>query len=359
MSVDIHDTFGAGFIGGMVTAILYGITTLQTYLYYVYYPTDPNNLKVLVAFIWVIDTLHISFMCHALYYYLVTSFGNPDNLGTGVWSLFASLGLNLCMAVLVQTYFTFQISCLTRSNIRWWLTSFIMLFVVAHFAFGLETVILMFIKQKFSALSEITLYAATPFAIAAVLSDLFIAASLCILLHGNRSPVVQTNALVNTLIVYAINRCLLTSVVAVAEVIAVSLGERGRSIPFEIDIPFFVQFSVSPDSLWFIAIDFVIGKLYANSLLASLNSRSALRARSHTHNDSTSFRVNTINLTGLQSSSDNEGTQSKTTTSTVSARVRVKSIPGGDIDELDVSSCFFGLSHQLTTEMKTGTLREV
>ncbi|KAG2112700.1 uncharacterized protein F5147DRAFT_684131 [Suillus discolor] len=313
MAVDIHDTFGAGFIGGMVTAILYGITTLQTYLYYVYYPSDPNSVKVLVAFIWVLDTLHVSFMCHALYYYLVTSFDDPNNLGTGVWSLFTSLALNLCMAVLVQTYFTFRISYLTRSNIRWWLTSFIMLFVIAHFAFGLETVILMFIKKEFSALSQITLYAATPFAVTAVLSDVFIAVSLCILLHGNRGSYVETHALVHTLMVYAINRCLLTSAVAVAEVIA---------------------FAISPGSLWFIAIDFVIGKLYANSLLASLNSRSALRGHNHTHDDGTSFRVNTINLTGLQSSSDSAGTQSKMTTSTVSPRARVKSIPGGDIDEI-------------------------
>ncbi|KAG1847202.1 hypothetical protein DFJ58DRAFT_798423 [Suillus subalutaceus] len=320
MAVDIHDTFGAGFIGGMVAAILYGITTLQTYLYYVYYPRDTDGLKVLVASIWVIDTLHVSLMCHALYYYLVTSFGDPDNLAIGVWSLFISLGLNLLMAVLVQTYFAFRICYLTRSNIRWWLTSFLMLVVLAHFAFGLETVILMFIKKEFSALSEITLYAATPFAITAVLSDVFIACSLCILLHGNRSPVIETNTLVNTLIIYAINRCLLTSVVAVAEVIA---------------------FAIIPGSLWFIAIDFVIGKLYANSLLASLNSRSALRGRDHTRDDGTSFRVNTINLTGLQSSSDRDssgGTQSKTTASTVSARARVKSAPDGDIAQLEMGN---------------------
>lgn len=320
MAVDINDTFGAGFIGGMVTAILYGITTLQTYLYYVYYPSDTSSLKLLVALIWVMDTLHVSLMCHALYYYLVTSFGDPANLGTGVWSLFTSLGLNLCMAVLVQTYFAFRICHLTRSKIRWWLTCFIMLFVIAHFAFGLETVILMFIKKEFSALSEITLYAATPFAITAVLSDVFIAAALCVLLHGNRSPIIETNALVNTLIIYAINRCLLTSVVAVAEVIA---------------------FSISPGSLWFIAIDFVIGKLYANSLLASLNSRSALRGRNHTHADSTNFRINTINLGALQSSSDGDssgGVQSKATTSTVSARAHVKSLPGGDTDLFEMGN---------------------
>ncbi|OAX37471.1 hypothetical protein K503DRAFT_771470 [Rhizopogon vinicolor AM-OR11-026] len=280
VEVNIQDTFGAGFIGGMIAAIMYGITTLQTYLYYVYFPTDSHSLKFLVALIWVLDTLHVSFMCHALYHYLVSSFGDADALTTAIWSLVGSLGLNLCMAVIVQTYFTFRISHLTRSSIRWWLTCGIMVVVFAHFGFGLETVVLMFEKKEFSALQQITLYAATPFAIAAVLSDVCITIALCVLLHGNRSPIIETNALVNTLIVYAINRCLLTSVVAVAEVIA---------------------FAISPASLWFIAIDFVIGKLYANSFLASLNSRSALRGRSHTHSEGTSFRVNTINLSGLGS----------------------------------------------------------
>ncbi|KAG2143708.1 hypothetical protein DEU56DRAFT_938788 [Suillus clintonianus] len=345
MAVDINDTFGAGFIGGMVTAILYGITTLQTYLYYVYYPSDTSSLKLLVALIWVMDTLHVSLMCHALYYYLVTSFGDPANLGIGVWSLFTSLGLNatvhgrpraniLCFSnmpshpvqdsmVADMLYRKLKLSGSYGGLALSGVLSFqdvVRHCTLRNTAFGLETVILMFIKKEFSALSEITLYAATPFAITAVLSDVFIAAALCVLLHGNRSPIIETNALVNTLIIYAINRCLLTSVVAVAEVIA---------------------FSISPGSLWFIAIDFVIGKLYANSLLASLNSRSALRGRNHTHADSTNFRINTINLGALQSSSDGDssgGVQSKATTSTVSARAHVKSLPGGDTDLFEMGN---------------------
>ncbi|KAG6918735.1 hypothetical protein DXG01_012220 [Tephrocybe rancida] len=113
-----------------------------------------------------------------------------------------------------------------------------------------------FIKKELSRLSEITLFAAMPFALFAVLADIFIALSLVVLLWGSRTGFRRTNTLVNILIVYAINRCVLTSVVAVAEVIA---------------------FAVSPHSLWFLAIDFVVGKLYANSLLATLNSRHGMR----------------------------------------------------------------------------------
>ena len=71
-----------------------------------------------------------------------------------------------------------------------------------------------------------------PFAIFAVLSDVSIAVALCILLHGSRTNfkrcvylcasldikfnrlfcvTVSTNAIVTTLTIYAINRCLLTS----------------------------------------------------------------------------------------------------------------------------------------------------
>ncbi|KAG6336251.1 hypothetical protein ID866_2828, partial [Astraeus odoratus] len=113
-----------------------------------------------------------------------------------------------------------------------------------------------FIKKQFASLSQITLYAATPFALTAVLSDVLIAGALCILLHGNRSPFFR--------------------VVAIIEVIV---------------------FATSPDSLWFLAVDFVIGKLYANSFLASLNSRGSLRDRERQRNDvESSLRINTVRL---------------------------------------------------------------
>ncbi|OJA11070.1 hypothetical protein AZE42_06925 [Rhizopogon vesiculosus] len=326
---------GAGFIGGMIAAIMYGITTLQTYLYYVYFPRDSHSLKFLVALIWVLDTLHVSFMCHALYHYLVSSFGDADALTTAIWSLVVRIARPERKSPLLGFYLKLMIKAAVygrhRANIlyfsdspldsfehkmvadmrhcksklsdsygdsalngdfvtsRWWLFSHTLDLdwrqscscQYSSPQSGSNVMnYLRFEKKEFSALQQITLYAATPFAIAAVLSDVCITIALCVLLHGNRSPVIETNVLVNTLIVYAINRCLLTSVVAVAEVIA---------------------FAISPASLWFIAIDFVIGKLYANSFLASLNSRSALRGRSHTHSEGTSFRVNTINLSGLGS----------------------------------------------------------
>jgi hypothetical protein len=81
--------------------------------------------------------------------------------------------------------------------------------------------------------------------------------------------------------------------------------------------------------------------VYANSFLASLNSRSALRGRSlRSRNDGTSFHVNTINLSGLgspglSSSEADSSTDAQNKTSNAHGRARVKTSP---VDDLEVCS---------------------
>ncbi|TFK37299.1 hypothetical protein BDQ12DRAFT_216821 [Crucibulum laeve] len=284
----IDNTYGAGFIGAIVTAMLYGITTLQTWFYFVHYPKDSSENKLLVSMIWVLDTAHMALVSLCMYHYLVTNYANPPALGIGHWSLFMSVALNVVIAFVVQIFFTFRIFRLSSAKIRWWITGIISLAILAHFCFGIETVVFLFIKKELKKLPEITLFAAMPFALVAVLSDIFIALALCILLHGSRTGFRRTNAVVTTLMIYAINRCLLTSVVAVAEVIV---------------------FAIAPDSLWFLAIDFVIGKLYANSLLATLNSRQSIRV-------GVGSSVNTVHLSDI----DFEGSGNNSTVPKVDSR---------------------------------------
>jgi len=202
-------------------------------------------------------------------------------LAFGHWSLFASIAVNTLISCIVQGFFVVRIYRLCNIRVRWFVTSIIGIVVIVHFAFGIETVVFMFIKKRFVKLSEISLKAATPFAIFAVLSDVLIAGSLCYLLYGSRTGFKRTDTIVTTLIVYAINRCLLTSVVAVIEVIV---------------------FCTLPHTLWFVGIDFVIGKLYANSLLATLNSREAIRAA-----NATTF--NSVHLTDMEFNPIRSGTK--------------------------------------------------
>ncbi|KAF9046957.1 hypothetical protein BDZ89DRAFT_67132 [Hymenopellis radicata] len=253
-AINIEDTFGAMFIGALITMSIYGITILQAYFYYMTYPEDRKSLKLLVASIVTLDTVHVVFMCHAMHHYLITGFATPAALLDGTWSLYSSILINIIIAFVVQCFFTKRIHYLCPERFRWYMSSIIGFVVVAHFAFGLETVAQFFVIKTFSQLKEVN----------------------------------DTNYLISTLVGYAITRCLLTALIAVVEV---------------------VVFVLLPDSFYSFAIDFVIGKLWANSLLASLNSRRSLRDRSKKGSGtssgdiSTAFRVATRsaqNTTGFE-----------------------------------------------------------
>ncbi|KAJ7590321.1 hypothetical protein C8J56DRAFT_591345 [Mycena floridula] len=256
--LDLRNTFGAGFIGAMFTAALYGLTTLQTYLFFIYYPNETLRVRLFVASIWVLDTAQTSLVGVCMYHYLVANYDNPVALLAGHWSLFLSVALNVIVAVMVQSFFTLQIFTLCSRKTRWWVSSAIFVTVIGHFCFGIATVIIFFKKHTFVEIQapQVTLEAATPFAAFDIVSDILISVALCVLLHSSRSGLSSTNTLISTLILYAINRCLLTSVVAVVEVIA---------------------FSLSPKSLWFLAIDFTIGKSTSQAGDEVINLRTSTR----------------------------------------------------------------------------------
>ncbi|KAI6134839.1 hypothetical protein EV401DRAFT_1905368 [Pisolithus croceorrhizus] len=113
------DGFGSTLIGGLVSALLYGITTLQTYVYYMDYSEDGLPTKFMVAAVWVLDTLHVSFMCHMVYYYLITNWGILTSLDYTVWSYPASILVTSFVIAIVQCFFVHKIYHLCRSRLKW------------------------------------------------------------------------------------------------------------------------------------------------------------------------------------------------------------------------------------------------
>ncbi|KIK21414.1 hypothetical protein PISMIDRAFT_681379 [Pisolithus microcarpus 441] len=115
--------FGSILFEGLVSAMLYGITTLQTYMYFMHYAEDASTTKFLVIAIWILDSLHISLICHALYYYLITNYDVPTGLEYIVWSFPASLVMNLLMIVAAQFFFAYKIYYLCRPQVKWLVTA--------------------------------------------------------------------------------------------------------------------------------------------------------------------------------------------------------------------------------------------
>ncbi|KAI6112256.1 hypothetical protein EDD16DRAFT_1173864 [Pisolithus croceorrhizus] len=251
--------FGSILIAGLISSMLYGITTLQTYLYYMHYSEDSSLMKSLVAAIWILDSLHVAFMCYMLYYYLIINYGVPAALEYIVWSYQVTVLMNLLVIFAVQCFFAHKIHYLYRRSVRWYVTVPIIVLVIAHLGFGLTVVVVTAIHDKTSMLTQTWYYGVTPSVGTVVLAEILITVSLCVLLYDNglRSAVPRTKRILNTLIIYAANRCLLTLIVAVAE----------------------LSVNADQQAAWTMGLNFIIGKLYANSLLASLNTRQYLRSR--------------------------------------------------------------------------------
>ncbi|KAI6139600.1 hypothetical protein EDD17DRAFT_1902851 [Pisolithus thermaeus] len=297
---------GSILIGGLFSAMLYGLTTLQTYVYYMHYSGDASTVKFLVGAVCVSCIVLLSgetdtstpFDRHAQSLQII-NYGVPTSLEYDVWSssLFsskllplmtsgrsfpASLLVNLLVVIAVQCFFTHKIYYLCRPRVKWLVTAPIILLLLAHFGFGIETIVLLLVNEETSVAKQIRFYASTPFTVAFALAEVLITTSLCILLYdsGTRSSFSSTKRILTTLIIYAVNRCILVLVVALAESIT----------------------TVELQSAWSMAIDFVIGKFYANSLLATLNTRQHLRSQGSTTESNEGIHV--VDFTNTSKSSE-------------------------------------------------------
>ncbi|KAI6006505.1 hypothetical protein F5J12DRAFT_95906 [Pisolithus orientalis] len=157
--------------------------TPGTYMYYMHYSGDATTMKFLVAALWILDTLHALFTCHYLYYYLITNYGVPTSLEYLVW---CALALMDSLAVfVVQCFFAHKIHYLCRRQVKWFVTAPIMLFVLVHFGFCVETTVLMFVNKDVSSLTQIRNSSLIPGGSAVLPAEVLITVSLCILLYDS------------------------------------------------------------------------------------------------------------------------------------------------------------------------------
>ncbi|PBK85995.1 hypothetical protein ARMGADRAFT_543763 [Armillaria gallica] len=102
-------TFGSVYIGTTIAAILFGITNLQTVIYYNRYPDDGWIFRYSVAILWFLDALHVAFSTHASYYYLVDLFENYLALPHIVWSFKLQILLSKAIIIGVQALYAVRL----------------------------------------------------------------------------------------------------------------------------------------------------------------------------------------------------------------------------------------------------------
>ncbi|EJD43212.1 hypothetical protein AURDEDRAFT_167629 [Auricularia subglabra TFB-10046 SS5] len=248
-------TYGMMEIGSVVAIFLSGIATLQTWNYFRNYWGDPVVTRLLVASIYVMDTIHSATLVAAIYQYTIRNFGDYAALVSWIWELRLSIILNGVIAFVVQTYFCDRVRRVRQgyvlAGVCWSLS-------VARFAFN----ILMSRTISTHPVATTLLLPRFKWQITATLivgaaSDVAIAACICErLIHMRGQGFRETDRVLDRLVAFTVASGLLTSVAAVIE--AILYLKLTHSYAFLIPYA-------------------AVAKLFNNSLLAWLNDRNNAR----------------------------------------------------------------------------------
>ncbi|KAF8878227.1 hypothetical protein BD779DRAFT_1555181 [Infundibulicybe gibba] len=273
------NTLGAAFIGAIGASILFGITNLQVFLYYHSYPEDWRVQKLIVALLWLLDVVHLILTVHAVYHYVVTSFGNPLALLQVVWSLKLQIAVNVIIVLLVQSLYAARVWKLGYQNcqtIPW----IVLAIVILGYAVGIILAVKTYQISSFDDLNSMSWAIYASFAMPTIV-DFVIAATICYYLQTNRSGFSEANSRIVVVMRYVLISGFATSVCSTVALIT---------------------YSAMPRNLVFLGIEFLLTKLYVNSFLAMLNARRSLR-RKDTTNASTASRMVNLRLTGTAAGS--------------------------------------------------------
>ncbi|KAJ7493307.1 hypothetical protein B0H11DRAFT_956795 [Mycena galericulata] len=248
----LDKTLGVSFIGVVVAAGLHGVSCVQAWWYYTH-TNDNWPLKFLVGAVMVFDTVHQALISHTVYTYLITNYNNAAELKEIVWSLLVEVLFNGLTALLVQSFLTVRVWRLSNGNK--WLTGVATVLVLGEFGCVLAYVAMSLRLHTFVQLAELKFLSISVNALAAA-GDVFIAGTLCFLLLSSRTGFQRSDTMIKKLVIFAVNTGLITSLCAIASLTSI-LAAKNTFI--------------------YILFFFCMGRLYANSLLATLNARKMIR----------------------------------------------------------------------------------
>lgn len=254
-SAGLDSTQGALFIGTSVAGILFGVSCLQAFFYANHYLSDPWRLKALVAATFICDMLHQLMCSHSVYEYLITNYGNPQALASIPWSLVAEVQATAFIGLFVQSFYATRVYRLSEKN--WWLTAIVSSPILPSFAMQTVYTIKMSSYTNLGDLGKIAVLAQTINVLNAV-CDIMISIAMVYLLHKSRTGLKQSNTMINRLVIFVVNTGLLTSACATLALILLL---------------------ASPNTLIYAVFFFTTPRLYANSLFATLNARTAIRTQ--------------------------------------------------------------------------------
>ncbi|KJA15145.1 hypothetical protein HYPSUDRAFT_208133 [Hypholoma sublateritium FD-334 SS-4] len=257
----IANTTAPLIFGTLFNWALYGVLSVQTYVYYLNFPEDSSWKKALdlstVYGCYIFEMIQTAMTAADLYFWFGSGYGNLTRLGNVNISPADTPILCGIIAAVVQCFFAYRIFTLRRSY--WSICVLIILISIMQAAGAFGAGIRGFKLQEYARFHENTMFPASfdVWLIGSALCDVLIAGTMLWLFRQTKREGTRNG-----------RRILGKLVCLILETNTFTAG---------IALLSFIFYTTLPDSNLFISIGLIMGKLYSNTLLVTFNNRIALR----------------------------------------------------------------------------------
>ncbi|CCL98278.1 uncharacterized protein FIBRA_00272 [Fibroporia radiculosa] len=244
------DSIGPQILGTFFNWALLGVLNIQVYLYTVSFPRDRLFFKCLVYSLLIYEWVETALVTTSFFNVYLYNFGNPEAVIGFQYTWFAVPVMGAVVSAIVQIFFAWRIYILSRLR---WLAGTIILLSLIQLGAGLA---------GGAKLEQLPAWEATKLAepelitwlVTSGVVDLVIAVSMTILLLYSKTGVKSTDAVIDRIVRLGIETGTLTATMAIICAIVANVPPVNQTLVFE-------------------CIALVLVKLYANTLLTNLNSR--------------------------------------------------------------------------------------
>ncbi|KAJ7474329.1 hypothetical protein FB451DRAFT_1248635 [Mycena latifolia] len=292
-------------VGTQLNWALLGTLSLQVYIFHISYPNERAWLKALVYTTYLLDIAQTAISSHFAFSLLCGGWGDPEALSDLPWSSAAGPIFTGLISAAVQIFFAWRIYVLKGEK---------------PLALAISVLIVVLaLMQSLAAIITDCLFAASPklseipnlmvgvkiWLIGSATCDLLITVTMIIILsrYRQKTPWKKTDGLITKLIYHTVQTGAVTSFVALVDV---------------------VLFIMYPGNYLHETPAFMLGKVYSNVLLATLNNRTRpgedvttvnlgtvgtelqWRRQSTTHDPEASRKVHITTVTETSSNVDNK-----------------------------------------------------
>jgi hypothetical protein len=272
-------------VGCLMNFTLLGVLCLQTYIYYITFPNDTKYVKALVYFSFVFEVAQSCLNAVDVYDWFINGFGNLSEFTMpGLSPIYTPIMVSV-LALMVQYFFCYRIYVIRKSAWLW--CCFIGLISTMQAIGGLIGGSLALMQESFAERFKET-EVVYIWLVGSVTADTLIAITMSIfLLKLNTGHFHHTNRAATKIITLTFGTNAVTACTALVGLIL---------------------FSVSKNTGYFVTPTVILGKLYANTLLVSLNNRAYMNKTKQSYvsyETSGSQSFNTINAGSVTTKSSN------------------------------------------------------